>query len=390
MTFTRPTWAEISRSRLLHNFRLLRSLAGPAVELMAVVKANAYSHGAAECGPLLAADGASWLGVTCVEEAVALRRIVPHARILAMSGLWRGEADAVLEHRVTPSVWEPYHLDLLEAASRDRGLGPATIPVHLEIDTGMSRQGVQLANLASLLDRFTPQSPLRVEALMTHFHSADSSHATQAQIAQFAAAVDVAVSRAVRPQILSAGSSAGLLQKDTDAVTELADRIGARHMLRSGIALYGYSPLCPKAPASSDAPHTGLAPVLAWKTCIISLRTIEPRETAGYDATFRASRRTRLALLPVGYADGLNRLLSNRGCVLLRGRRAPVAGRVSMDQTMIDVTEIPEAALGDEVVIIGEQGSERITAAEIAELTGTIPYEVLCAIAARVPRIMVD
>jgi len=389
MTFTRPTWAEISRSRLLHNFRLLRSLAGHSVELMAVVKANAYGHGVADCAPLLAADGACWLGVTCVEEAVALRRVVPDARILAMSGLWRGEADAVLEHRITPSVWEPYHLDLLEAAARSRGLESRTVPVHLEIDTGMSRQGVQLASLASLLDRFTPQSPLRIEALMTHFHSADSPHATQAQIGQFAAAAELAVSGGVRPEILSAGSSGGVLLKDTDAVTEMAARIGARRMVRSGIALYGYSPLSPR----SSAPHqceANLLPVLAWKTRIISLRTIERGETAGYDASFPATRRTRLALLPVGYADGLNRLLSNRGSVLLRGCRATIAGRVSMDQTIIDITEIPEANLGDEVVLIGEQGSERITAADIAELTGTISYEVLCAIAARVPRIMVD
>ena len=389
MTLTRPTWAEISRSRLLHNFRLLRSLAGPNVELMAVVKANAYGHGAAKCAALLAADGASQFGVTCVEEAVALRPVVPHAPILAMSGLWYGEADAVLDHRITPSVWEPYHLDLLEAAARSRSLGPATIPVHLEIDTGMSRQGVQLAGLTSLLDRFTPQSPLRVDALMTHFHSADSPQATQAQTAHFMAAVDTAVGRGVRPQILSAGSSAGLLQKDTDAVTEIAARIGARRMLRSGIALYGYSPLSPQS-STSHQPQASLAPVLSWKTRIISLRTIESGETAGYEATFRAVRRTRLALLPVGYADGLDRLLSNRGSVLLRGRRAPIAGRVSMDQTIIDVTEIPDAALGDEVALIGEQGSERITAADIAQLTGTISYEVLCAISARVPRTMVD
>jgi alanine racemase len=386
MTFTRPIWAEISRSRLVHNFRLLRSLAGPSVELLAVVKANAYGHGAAECASILAAEGASWFGVTCVEDAIILRRSSPAARILAMSGLWRGEADAVLEHRITPAVWEPLHLDLLEAAARSRRLGPATVPVHLEIDTGMSRQGVQLASLPLLLDCLTPQSPLRVEALMTHFHSAESPQATQGQVWQFSAAVELAISCGVRPEILSAGSSASLLQKDTDAVTELAARIGARRMLRSGIALYGYSPLSPQPPALHDA----LQPVLAWKTRVISLRTIEPGETAGYDATFQAQRPTRLALLPVGYADGLNRLLSSCGCVLLRGRSAPIAGRVSMDQTIVDVTEIPETALGDEAVLIGDQGSERITAAAVAQLTGTIPYEVLCGIAARVPRMMVD
>jgi len=169
--------------------------------------------------------------------------------------------------------------------------------------------------------------------------------------------------------------------------------MGARLMLRPGLSLYGYAPRFagagpPVAPA--DRLSAKLRPVLSWKTRIASLRTIEAGESAGYNSTFRAVRPTRLGLLPMGYADGLNRLLSNRGSVLVHGKRAPIAGRISMDQTVLDVTDIPAVEIGDEAVIIGSQGEDSITAYELADLAGTIPYEVLCAVAARVPRVLVD
>ena len=382
MTPTRPIWAEISRKKLIHNFRLLRQSAGAEAETVAVVKANAYGHSLEACARALAENGARWFAVTCVEEAVALRGVCAEQRILALSGVWPGEADAVLEHGLTPSVWDVGHLELLEDAARQRGLGAGTVAVHLEIDTGMSRQGVQPENLEPLLARLGEGSPLRVEAVMTHFHSPDHAEATASQMWQFATAVDTIVRSGIRPEFLSAGSSADVLSQTTGAVTDLARRIGARRMVRTGLSLYGYSP------------HSGigaeLEPVLAWKARISGLREIEAGTRAGYGGTFTARRRTRLALLPAGYADGLSRLPSNQGWALVRGQRAPVAGRVSMDQTMVDVTEIAGAAVGDEAVLIGEQGAERVTAADLAELTGTIPYEVLCAIAPRVARVMVE
>lgn len=379
MNFTRPIWAEISRGKLAQNYRRLRGLAGAEAELLAVIKANAYGHGLQDCGRLLAAEGARWFAVTCVEEAVALRGICPDARILSLSGLWPGEADAVLEHNLTPVVWTAEHLDLLQEAARRRGAGG--LPVHLEIDTGMSRQGAPVEELPSLLERFQA-SPLRLEAVMTHFHSPQDPEAAAHQMQVFGTAVEQIAAAGLRPEFLSAGSSADVLEQTSTAVTGLAHRHGARRMLRTGLALYGYAP--------DGQANSVLEPVLAWKTRITSLRWIEPGATAGYGATFNAQRRTRLALLPVGYADGFSRLLSNRGWVLVRGERAPIAGRVSMDQTMVDVTEIPDAAAGDEVVLLGGQGGERITAQHIASLTGTIAYEVLCAIAPRVPRIMVE
>jgi alanine racemase len=390
---TRPVWAEISRSRLLANWNLLRAAAPDDADVMAVVKADAYGHGAVACAPLLERAGASWLGVTCVAEGIALRRACPDARILIMSGLWSGEADALIEHRLTPQVWEPFHLDLLEEAARRRGSGSQSVPVHLEIDTGMSRQGVRSFDaLKTLLARCGLESSLQIEGVMTHFSAPEvlDPDETEAQIMRFAATLDAMAEHHIHPKWIHAGNSATFfVPQHLHALGDLARKHSARLMLRPGLALYGYLPRF--VPRFSDAPEAGsLQPVLAWKTRVVSLRTIAEGESAGYNMTFRAARRTRLALIPVGYADGLNRLLSNRGHTLVRGKKVPIAGRVSMDQTILDVTDVPEVEIGDEVVLIGEQGSERISAYDLADLTGTIPYEVTCAISARVPRLLVD
>lgn len=349
---------------------------------MAVVKANAYGHGLEACAPLLAADGVAWFGVTSVTEAVALRGVCPNARILVLSGLWPGEADSVLEHRLTPVVWETTQLDLLEAAAQRHGLRAGEIPVHLEVDTGMSRQGVQREHLDALLPRFRGGSPLRLEAVMTHFHSPEQRGPTASQEKELAAAMETIAKDGLRPEMLSAGSSADVLEQSTKSVSELARKYGTRRMVRTGIALYGYAP--------QRGVGAALEPVLTWKARVTSVREVEAGTTVGYGGTFTARRRSRLALLPVGYADGFNRLLSNKGWVLLRGERAPVAGRVSMDQTTVDVTEVPGVVEGDEAVLIGRQGHQRVTASDLAELEGTISYEVLCAIAPRVPRVVVE
>ena len=384
----RPVWAEVSRSKLLHNFALLRSLAAPA-EVLPMVKGNAYGHGAETCSRALVGAGAGRLAVTSVEEGVAVRAVCPEVEIVALSGLWPGDADLALTHRVTPVVWEKAHL---EEAARPG----AAMAVHLEVDTGMSRQGVPLTELPALLDRLRSFPNLRLDGVMTHFHSPEvlDSPATEEQFARFAAAVDMVFHRGFRPQWIHAGNSTSLIFPGATAVVKLAEKYGAKAMLRPGLALYGYAPRWTGGMGPDFADK--LLPVLAWKTRVCSLRTIEAGETAGYCATFRAERRTRLALLPVGYADGLNRLLSSRkppehgGAVLIRGRRAPIAGRVSMDLTIVDVTDVPGVEIGDEAVLIGAQGAEQITAYDHADLAGTIPYEILCNISARVPRVIVD
>lgn len=378
----RPVWAEISRSNLLHNFRLLRSLAAPA-ELLAVVKANAYGHDCVACAAALASEGAKWLGVTSVDEGIAVRAAWPDVEILSMGGLWPGEAEEAIAHRITPAVWEPTHLD--EAARAGQ-----PISIHLEVDTGMSRQGVRLADLPALLDRLQSLPALRMDGALTHFHSPEilDCPANEEQLAGFETAMETLSARGLRPRWIHAGNSATLFEHGASALASLAKKHGATAMLRPGLALYGYAPRF----TGGEQPKyvNDLKPVLAWKSRVMSLRTIQPGETAGYCATFRATRLTKLALLPAGYADGLNRLLSNRGATLIRGQRAPIAGRISMDLTIVDVTDIPGVEIGDEAVLIGAQGTESITAYDHADIAGTIPYEILCNIGARVPRVMVD
>jgi alanine racemase len=393
VAFTRPVWAEISRGRLTANYHALRALAPASAEMLAVIKANAYGHGVGLCAPALAAAGADWLGVTSLEEGIRVRALCRQPHILIMSGIHQDEAAPVLDYRLTPIVWESYHLDLLEGEAKRRGMPPQSVPVHLELDTSMGRQGVPvpgegaLDDLASLLERFRAQSPLRLDAVLTHFHSPEVLNTPNPQMGRLARALALIKSLGLKPSLLHAGNSATLLAgPDSADLDRMARAENMRLMLRPGLALYGYAPSF--SPPQGALPS--LQPVLAWKTRINSLRTLQPGGTAGYNATFRASRSTRLALLPVGYADGYNRLLSNRGHVLIRGRRALVAGRVSMDQIMVDVTEICEAAIGDEAVLLGAQGEDAITAESLAKLIGTIPYEVLCNISARVSRLAVD
>ena len=392
----RPLWAEVSSQRLLANYQKLRRITGGQADLMAVVKANAYGHDVLTCAPLLAGAGAEWLGVTSTEEAAAVRAVCPQPRILVMSGIFRGEADTVISLGLTPVVWTSWHLDLLEEAAAARRMPPASLAVHLEVDTGMSRQGVRVDEAAELVLRFHPGSPLRLEGVMTHFSAPESISTVRpnAQLARFETALNLIRDRGQRPAWVHAGNSSTLVAgTDRQALMEMASRAGGRLMLRPGLALYGYVDRITQDGLSWDGEagdgEPGLDPVLSWKTQVTSLLTIHAGETSGYGNTFAASRESRLALLPVGYADGLNRLLSNRGYVLIRGQEAPIAGRVSMDQTVVDVTDIPAAAVGDEAVLLGSQEGLSIDAWDIADLTDSIPWEVLCAISSRVPRRLV-
>jgi alanine racemase len=394
----RPLWAEIASRRLLANYEKLCHAAGARANLMAVVKGNAYGHDVRLCAPLLAAAGAQWLGVTGAEEGAAVRSLCPQSRILLLSGVFPEEADFVIDQGLTPVVWEPWHLDLLEAAAAARRLPATSLAVHLEIDTGMSRQGVRMVSshvsseAASLLPRFHPGSCLRLEGVMTHFCAPEAFSSSQPnpQVASLGAGLDAILARGLRPQWLHAGNSSTVIAgPDRQALMEMASRAGARPMFRTGLALYGYLDRFTRDGSSWDAEAEGFAPVLTWKTQVTSLRTLQAGETAGYGRIFATTRVTRLALLPVGYADGLNRLLSNRGHVLIRGQKAPIAGRVSMDQTVVDVTGIPGVAIGEEAVLLGTQGEHSVTAWDLADLAGTIPWEVLCAIGPRVPRLLV-
>jgi alanine racemase len=366
------------------------SLAAPGVELLAMVKADAYGHSLALCAAAAVRAGARWLGVTSVEEGVAARAVCPEARVLVMSGVFPGQGAAVVDHGLTAVVWEPWQLEELEGAARAAGAGPAA--VHLEIDTGMSRQGVGTDELAAVLARFGEGSALRLEGVMTHLFAADEAdgRVTEGQLARLDEALGRIEAGGLGPEWLNVGNSAALLAGQAARIGALAKRWGLKAMLRPGLALYGVAPeFKPEEPEAVVAARARLQPVLSWKTRVVGVRSVPSGAVVGYNGTFVATEPMRLALLAVGYADGLDRRLGNRFSLLVRGERAPLVGRISMDQAVLDVTEIDGVEAGDEVVILGTQGGETITAFDHAEAAGTIPWEVFTRIGTRVRRVLV-
>ena len=392
---TRPCWAEIRTQALAQNFRFLATLAAPEAELLAVVKADAYGHSLAHCVPALAGAGAGWLGVTSVEEGIAVRALCRDARIFVISGIFPGQAAAALAHRLTPAVWEPWQLDELHSAARAAGAPPASVPVHLEIDTGMSRQGAAPASLAALFPRLAPVSPLRLEAVMTHLFAADEAdrEVTTAQLALLDATLGRIAAAGLFAEWLNVGNSAALVAGQARTIADLAATHGMKALLRPGLAIYGvvpaFQPAFEVGPATLTAARAALQPVLAWKSMVVGVRSIPAGAVVGYNGTFVATEPMRVALVAAGYGDGLTRSLGNRFSLLVRGQRAPIVGRISMDHTVLDVTEIPGVEAGDEVVLIGTQGEGTITAYDHAAATDTIPWEIFTRIAVRVPRITV-
>ena len=400
---TRPCWVEIRTRALEANFRFLAGLASPHAELLAIVKANAYGHSLALCAPAAIRAGSKWLGVTSVEEGIVARALCPDARVLIIGGVFPGQAAAAIQFQLTPVAWELWQLDELVTAARSAGAQAGSLPIHLEIDTGMSRQGASPNDFAGLLARFGPGSPLRLEGVMTHLFAADEADGqmTQAQLARLDQAMGRISAAGLFAEWLNVGASATLLAGQAPAIAELAARHGMRAMLRPGLALYGLvprfdPPFSPPVgssslaePPSLAAARAALQPVLAWKAAVVGVRAVPEGATVGYNGTFVATEPMCLALVSAGYADGLDRRLGNRFSLLVAGERAPLVGRVSMDQSVLDVTEIPGVQAGDEVVILGAQGSETITAYDHAAASGTIPWEVFTRIGARVARIAV-
>ncbi len=392
----RPCWVEIHTRFLEDNYRFLSALAAPHAELLAIVKADAYGHSLSVCAPAVARAGARWLGVCSVEEGVAARALCPEANVLVIAGVFPGQGEAVVRHKLTAVAWEPWQLDELEGAALKADVRAGSLPVHLEIDTGMSRQGVGLEELAPVLARFHPNSPLRIEGVMTHFFAADEADGTvtEAQLALLDAALAMVTDAGINPEWLNVGNSAALLAGRAGEIASLAARHGMKAMLRPGLALYGLIPrfdpdFDPPEPPSLATARARLQPVLSWKTHVVGVRSVPTGAVVGYNGSFVATEPMRLALTAVGYADGLDRQLGNRFSLLVHGERAPLVGRISMDQAVLDVTDIPGVAAGDEVVILGTQGDETITAFDHAQASGTIPWEVFTRIGSRVQRVAV-
>jgi alanine racemase len=367
----------VSLANLRDNFQVVKKHVGRA-EVCAVVKADGYGHGAVECSRALEAAGARWFGVTSTDEAIPLCEAGIRGRILIMTGLWRGEEPEVVRRKLTPTVWEPWHIEGLEKAARE--LGVERQPVHLKVDTGMGRLGVPMGELESLCGLLQKAPHLHLEGLCTHLASSEvlDTPSVEEQMQRFREAVRMVQAARFSPEILHvANTSAMISRKET-----------WHAMVRPGIALYGYHLPFQRAgrEVSGSRLRLNLKPVLTWKTRVLTLREVGGNQALGYGGTYITKGPTRIAVLPVGYADGLNRRLSNHGRVILHDTYAPILGRISMDTTLVDVTGIPEAAVGDEVILLGSSDGMTVDAREHAAIAETVPYEILCGISKRVPR----
>jgi alanine racemase len=375
--FTRPTWAEVSLSALRNNFRSVQSLVGNDVNVCAVVKADAYGHGAERCALALEAEGAKWFGVTTTDEGVPLREAGLRGRILLMTGFWRGEEEEVVRQGLTTAVWEPWHVEALATAASLLGAPPQA--VHLKVDTGMGRLGVTLENLPAMCKAIRDSSHVSLEGLFTHFASSEvlDSPEVPAQMQRFDQALRIVREHGLSPVLCHMDNTDGLM----------AHPASRKNMVRPGLALYGYT--LPLVRAGNPLPAQDLLhlePVLSWRTRIVSTKDLPAGQALGYGGAYVTQAASRIAVLPVGYADGYNRELSNQGRVIVRGKYASIVGKISMDLTLIDVTNIAGSDIGDEVVLLGRSGNATVDAPDLARLCRTIPYEILCGISKRVPR----
>ena len=375
---TRPTWAEVSLAALRQNFRTVQKHVGANVTVCAVVKADAYGHGAVECSRALEAEGARWLGVTSLDEAIPLRDNGIRANVLLMTGFWRGEESEIIRLRLTPTVWEPWHIETLDAAAA--ALGVAKHPVHLKVDTGMGRLGVSLDQLPAVLKGLQSAKHLMLEGLSTHLASSEIMDAPSVaeQERNFDAARGLLHEAGFEPAFVHMANTGAVISRRETWNT----------MVRPGVALYGYYLPFQRAgrEVSGGTLRLPVKPVLTWKTRILSLRDFAANQPLGYGATYVTKAPAHVAVLPVGYADGYNRQLSNRGRVIVREHYAPIVGRISMDLTLVDVTGIPGVDVGDEVILLGASEGLSVDALEHAELANSTPYEILCNISKRVPR----
>ena len=372
----RPTRAEVNLEALRHNLRVVQRHAAGA-KVWAVLKADGYGHGAPAVARTLERAGADGFCVALLEEAIELREAGIRKSILVMGGFYADSHHEVVSRGLVPVVFDKEQIDGFARLVRG-GYVDGPIDVHLKVDTGMARLGVPMNKVAALAAHLASTPEIRVAGLMTHLACADAptTDETNEQMLRFDEATALLARHGVRPKMRHAANSAALGrgQARLDAV-------------RPGIALFGTAPRS----VGDDAPLLqDLRQVIRVRTEIVDVRDVETGAAVGYSALWRAPRPSRVATIPMGYADGLSRQLSNKGHVLVRGRRAPIIGAVSMDMSMIDVTDLPGVALRDEAVILGAQdgalGKDAILADEVAGHMGTIAWEVLTQISRRVPR----
>lgn len=364
------TWAEIDLEAIRHNIRAYRRHVGVGVKVIAVVKANAYGHGAPPVAKAALEAGAAMLAVHRLNEGIELRQAGIDAPILLMGYTPPGGAEAVVRWQLTPSLMTA---EFAQALSVQAGLNRQVVPVHVKIDTGMSRYGLMPDEVLEFLHFLKTLPGIRLEGMFTHFATADSLDQTwmRKQLAVFNEVIASASAAGMEiPLLHAANSAAAMILREAHF-----------HAIRPGIAMYGLDP------SSEWPPVFEIKPALTLKSLVARVREIQPGAGVSYGRTFVANKPTRVALVPVGYGDGYHRILSNQGVALIGGRRAPLIGRVCMDQFVVDVTGIPGVMQDNEVVLVGRQGEENLRAEEVAKLAGTINYEVTTSLLPRVVRV---
>jgi alanine racemase len=365
----RPTVGEVDLGALEFNYWQVRKRIPEGVKILAVVKADAYGHGAIPISLKLEKLGVEYFGVAIPEEGVELRKGGVKAPILVLGGFFGGEVDQIFQFRLTPVI---FRKDSLRILSREAERRRRKVKVHLKVDTGMGRLGVPFDLWQDFL-RETKRFPkIEIEGILSHFSMTDEEKDfTQNQWKSFQRAVTIAQEMGISCQCLHMASSAALTAFPTYS----------SKLVRPGIMLYG------SYPSPAYRAFVRLKPVMTLRTRVHFLKWVSPGTRISYGGTFTTGRKSHIATLPIGYADGYSRRLSNHGEVLIHGKRAPVVGKVCMDFIMVDVTDIPHVSVGDEVILMGRQGKEQITPEEIADKTDSISYDVLCSIGKRVPRI---
>lgn len=390
----RPVWAEVSISALTHNLRAIREFVNPPGEkrktprkVLSIVKGNGYGHGGPQIAKILEKAGSDWFGVTCTEEGIAVRKAGVRKPILVLTSFWPGEEASLLKYELTPVVHRCEQLQDLERAVA-RGGARKHFTFQLKIDTGMNRLGIAPSDIECFARQLAKRKHLRLGGVLTHLASSEAFSATPQgeqtprQQERFFAAVEHLRKLGVDPGVVHLANSAAIAARPET----WAD------MVRPGVILYGYHPGYDPQEKRGEAERTlPLRPVMSLRTRIISLRRIQTGTAVGYNARFVAPRPSVIAVLAAGYGDGIHRSLSNgKGSVLVRGKLAPVVGIVSMDVTMIDVTDVPGAEVGDVTTVYGVDGEHVHPANLVARSIGTVTSDLLCAITQRVPRIYVS
>lgn len=375
--FAYRSWVEISLKQIAQNFCAVRDVVGPGVEVMPVVKADAYRHGAVEVSRALVAAGARWLAVSNVEEGAILRDRGITARILVMADFLPSERAGHLDYNLTPVIHSLADIAEWDRMASARGV---VADYHLKIDSGMGRLGTREPAFA-IRDAVTAARHARLEGLMTHFASAANYASTQTED-------QLHVFQSICSDLARAGVHAPILHSASSIPISYGRKNAWQRLVRPGYAIYGY--VSPVTRGTAPPRLLQVRPALSWKTAVLAVKDLPAGALVGYGGMYRTTQPTRIAVLAAGYADGIPHRLSNKGRVIAKGHFAPIIGAVSMDLTTIDVTHCPPIAPGDSVTLLGTEGNASIDAQQIARVAGTIAYSVLCGIHARVKRIYVD